>query len=103
MGKKRLKPDVKRHKPKSKAQQLKAEINSEEMLKERKREAKLKSKEFLSDAGFDLAFQEKWCDLLSQDKLSPAEKMQESAINEIINRRSLAKLQEIEKETRTRQ
>jgi len=42
--------------------------------------------------------QEKWSELLSKDKLTPMEKIQEAVFTEIINKESLQYLQELESE-----
>ncbi|CAI2366951.1 unnamed protein product [Moneuplotes crassus] len=65
---------------------------------ERKREIKEKHKAFLEQHGIIGDVQEKWSELLSKDKLSPIEKIQEAALTEIINKESLSYLQELENE-----
>ena len=65
---------------------------------ERKREIKEKNKAFLESHGIFGDVQDKWSELLSKDKLTPIEKVQEAALTEIINKESLSYLQELENE-----
>ena len=65
---------------------------------ERKREIKEKNKAFLEQHGIFGDVQEKWSELLSKDKLTPLEKIQEAALTEIINKESLSYLQDLENE-----
>ena len=72
--------------------------NSAQKSAERKREIKEKNKAFLKSHGIEGDMQEKWSELLSKDKLSPLEKIQEAVFTEIINKESLLYLQQMENE-----
>lgn len=75
----------------------KPEIN-EKNIADRKRELKEKNKAFLESHGIFGDVQSKWVEILSKDKLTPIEKVQEAALTEIINKESLSYLQELENE-----
>jgi hypothetical protein len=73
-------------------------MNNPQKNQERKRELKEKNKVLLEQHGIFGDVQEKWSELLSKDKLSPIEKIQEAALTEIINKESLSYLQDLENE-----
>ena len=78
--------------------QNKNPVNKAQKNDERKREIKEKNKAFLEMHGIHGDTQDKWIEILSKDKLTPMEKIQEAAFTEIINKESLNYLQELENE-----